>query len=29
MSSVGLYDGDADIEILVDFGGNPRWNYDI
>jgi len=24
MSSVGLYDGDADIEILVDFGGNPR-----
>jgi len=24
MSSVGLYNGDADIEILVDFGGNPR-----
>jgi len=24
MSSVGLYDGDADIEILVDFGGSPR-----
>jgi len=23
MSSVGLYNGDADIEILVDFGGNP------